>query len=361
MQYSFEPATGIKRIEMAPGEITRISSDQHLPPNVLVRLCDNILVDLPLNKYESGYKWFQDYFSVNKQDSQINHHILNGDWGHFSPEIRGRRTQSEWAMKAIGNVIQEKDLVGTHLTITPGNHSPISSIPEDVRDQLINRGILVPSGHSVLTTATNHQFDIKHGHEDDGLTRHLLGGNNPYIQEGYRVAHKLIRKITHTSYFPYDTPVADIQATLFNALEQINAEKDLEPLSWAVRSHTHFAKISPPHRDPQEEPINILSKEYLENLILDNKFARTVLSLAARWIPKLSGIDREFLPHNHQVGFINTGQYDPLSQILSLVDIYDDGVKMNLARVNGGYTKNMLNQRTHPAIWTKNEVHFQDI
>jgi len=356
MQYNIEAGTGVKNMQLGANEVVRITSDQHIPPKVLTSLCNNLLIGAPLNDYEAGYRWFQDIFNVGNPGIPVTHQFLNGDWGDLAPEhIRSRKNNS-LAMQTIADVIRERDLTGAQLTLIPGNHSPIESIPPDQREQLVNRGILVPSGHSILQTTGAVEFDIKHGHEDDGANRSVAGGNSYLIQDLFRHGLNTIRHATHTAYFPYNTPVMDTLSTIMDAFQQINAEADLPEGSWAVRSHTHFPKLSPPHPDNQEEPENMMSLDYLHSLVTGNHLAQVLLTTAARIAPELTGINRRFLAHNHKIGYLNSGLYDPLSQVLSLTDISNSEVALRLAKVNGGYTPDMLNRIKDNAIITTGRI-----
>jgi hypothetical protein len=356
MQYNIEAGTGIKNMQLGANEVVRITSDHHIPPKVLTGLCNNLLIGSPLSDFEAGYRWFQDIFNVGGPGVPVTHHYLNGDWGHLAPEHRSSRKHNAFAMQTISDVICERGLTGAQLTLNPGNHSPIESIPPDQREQLINRGILVPSGHSILRTTGAVEFDIKHGHEDDGTNRGIVGGNTHWMQELFRHGLNTIRHATRTAYFPYNTPVMETISTIMDAFQQINAEADLPEGSWAVRSHTHFPKLSPPHPGSLEEPENMMSLDYLHSLVTGNHFAQALLTTAARIAPELTGINRRFLAHNHKIGYLNSGLYDPLSQVLSLADISNSEVALRLAKVNGGYTTDMLNRIEDNAIITTGRI-----
>lgn len=351
-------AEGEKIITIEGPEVVRLTSDHHIRPQVWTELAGHALRGTRPDRAQ--HEAYTSRFAIDLLEPagpfEVEHQLLNGDFIHTDPHHNGDIAINHAGWQAIEQTVVAHDLTGDQLTMIPGNHSLISSMPQSSIDQLTNRGILVPSGKAriVVPETTLH---IRHGHEFDSKSRrHATWGHSPVIQGILEQLVRGARRVTGVKYFPYGNDITQTMNLILNAPQMIRAEEGLEEGEWAIDGHTHFAGIQPPNgHDPNPE-FNLLSKENLEKVLYDSPIARMFLKLAARLVPNLAGIDKWYVTSHNGKGYANTGFYDPLSQVVSALDVGSNGIDLLLANVNGGYEQGMMRAKAHDSI-SKVESH----
>jgi UDP-2,3-diacylglucosamine pyrophosphatase LpxH len=345
-------AEGEKIINIAGPEMVRLTSDHHIRPQVWAELAGHALNGTrpDTSQREAFTSRFAIDFLEPRQPFEVDHQILNGDYIHTDPHHNGDTVNNHAGWQAIEQAVVAHDITGEQLTMLPGNHSLVSSMPQSSVEQLTNRGILVPSGKAKIVTPDT-TLHIRHGHEFDGKSRkHMTWEHSPVIQELLEQLVRSARKVTGVKYFPYGNDITQTMNLILNAPQMIRAEQGLAEGEWAIDGHTHFAGIQPPNGNDPDPEFNLLSKEYLEKVLYDSPIARTALKLAAKLIPNLAGIDQWYVTSHNGKGYANTGFFDPLSKVTSALDVRSNGIDLLLANVNGGYTPGMMRARSHESI-----------
>jgi UDP-2,3-diacylglucosamine pyrophosphatase LpxH len=351
-------AEGEKIINVEGPEVVRLTSDHHIRPQVWAELAGHALRQTrpDVSQREVFTNRFAIDFLEPRDPFEVDHQVLNGDFIHTDPHHNGDVALNHAGWQAIEQAVVAHDITGAELTMIPGNHSLVSSMPQSSVDQLTNRGILVPSG-KVRIVVPETSLHVRHGHEFDGKSRkHMTWEHSPVIQNILEQLVRGARKVTGVKYFPYGNDITQTMNLILNAPQMIRAEAGLEEGEWAIDGHTHFAGIQPPNGNDPNPEINLLSREYLEKILYDSPIARTFLKLAARVIPNLAGIDKWYVTSHNGKGYANTGFFDPLSQVVSALDVRAKGIDLLLANVNGGYEPGMMRARSHDSI-SKVESH----
>ena len=354
--------SGEKVINISGPEVVRLTSDQHIRPAVFARLATHALEGtMPVKQDDpQGYRarFMTEYLRARTglSSDTISHDILDGDFIHTDPHRQSQEAENFAAWDLITQAIEHYDITGANLTMLPGNHSLTSSIPAEDLERLVNRGILVPEGKARIVTNPGENIQpttmhVRHGHEfDAGKHEMMQFGNSPIAQTILEAMVRAVRKITRVQYFPYGNSVTKAMGIISNAPQMIRAEEGLGDNEWAIDGHTHFPALYPPNGHSPEPEFNRLSKEYLEKVLMDSTLARALLKIASKTIPNLAGIDQWYVTSHNGTGYANTGMWDPVSQIVSGLDIDPNGIALFLANVNGGYEDGMMRQKRHRSI-----------
>lgn len=347
---------GVKQINLKEGEVVRITSDQHIPVGVMASLVSKALKgSTNYDPYERRVRFMLDLLTA-PIEGGVSHQLINGDMIHTNalPKRRGPQIRSAW--ENVTELIQKQDLTGETHTLIPGNHTRTELMPQETQDQLINRGILIPAGKAVIRNTPQPQIEtttlhVLHGREFDALShRRYLLDENAHIQAVLWELYKIARLVTGTRYFPFGNNIMEVMSLLTNAPQMVHAEQGLGENDWAIDGHTHMPQLRAPNHRSQEPDRNMLSRDNLEKLLTNTPLALLLLKIAAKTIPNLTGIDKYYVTATNRTGFANSGFWDPITQILSGLDVSNTGIDLFLANVNGGYEPDMLKKLQHPSI-----------
>lgn len=352
--------SGEKVININGTDKVRLTSDQHVQPKVFARLATHALEGtMPVKRDDpQAYRarFMLDSLAIpERSEDTISHEIWNGDFIHTDPHRQPQVAQNHAAWDLITQVIEKNNLTGNHFTMIPGNHSLTSSIPTEDLERLVNRGILIPEGKARIEADAGQDqktiLHVRHGHEFDAGHHDLMQlGNSPIAQAILESMIRVVRKITRVQYFPYGNSVTRALGIITNAPQMIRAEEGLGDYEYAIDSHTHLVGVYDPNGHSPDPEFNLLSKEYLEKVLMDSTLARALLKVASKTIPNLAGIDKWWVTSHNGTGYANTGMWDPVSQIVSGLDVDPNGIEIFLANVNGGYEKGMMRQIRHGSI-----------